>query len=83
MEPNTIIENAYMEIYTLETRLASNLSDIGDWKVNKTYEYRLQGKPDPYDTEQLLADRQAARDRINELQALIEETQAQINAQVE
>lgn len=82
MEPNTIIENAYMEIYTLETKLASN-PDISDWKVNKTYEYRLQGKPDPYDTEQLLADRQAARDRINELQALIEETQAQINAQAE
>ena len=56
------------EIYDLTVYLSSAYSDIGDWKIIKIYEARLQGKEDPYDLEELIAKRQAARDRINELQ---------------
>lgn len=57
------------EIIELVTALSAPTSDIGDWKINKIYEYRMSGKEDPYDFEELVAKRQAARDRINELQA--------------
>ena len=56
------------EIYDLTSHLSSAYSDIGDWKVIKIYEARLLGKDDPYDLNELMAKRQAARDRINELQ---------------
>lgn len=56
------------EIDLLKCRLESRESDIGDWKVIKIYEYRLQGKEDPYDFESLMSARQAVRDRINKLQ---------------
>lgn len=49
------------------SRLAANTSPIGDWKVMKIYEARLRGEDDPYDFEQLAAQRQAARDRLNEI----------------
>lgn len=56
------------EIINLTSWLSSTQSDIGDWKITKTYEARLKGEDDPYDTENLIAARQEIRDRINELQ---------------
>lgn len=56
------------ELASLMSALSANTSPIGDWKVIKVYEARMLGKEDPYDMEQLSAQRQAARDRINEIQ---------------
>lgn len=56
------------ELASLMSGLSANTSPIGDWKVIKVYEARMLGKEDPYDMEQLSALRQAARDRINEIQ---------------
>jgi hypothetical protein len=52
----------------LMSSLSANTSPVGDWKIIKIYEARLKGEQDPYDFEQLSAARQAARDRINEIQ---------------
>lgn len=57
------------EIINLRLKLSSDLSDIGDYKVVKTYEARLKGEADPYDTDKLLSERQEIRDEINKLQA--------------
>lgn len=62
------IQTRQQEIINLTSRLSSTQSDIGDWKITKTYEARLKGEDDPYDTENLIAARQEIRDRINELQ---------------
>lgn len=59
-------------IRALVSKLDAPTSDIGDWKIIKIYEARLQGEPDPYDYEELAAARQAVRDEINELQAQME-----------
>ena len=67
------IMNRYAEINALVADLSSAVSPIGDWKVVKIYEARLQGKEDPYDFEALAAERQAARDRINQLQKEIKD----------
>lgn len=56
------------EMAQLMSNLSANTSSIGDWKVIKIDEARMQGLPDPYDFEELAAARQAARDRINEIQ---------------
>ncbi len=56
------------ELASLMSRLSANTSDIGDWKVIKIYEARMKGDKDPYDFDELAAKRQAARDRINQLQ---------------
>lgn len=56
------------ELAELMSGLSANTSPIGDWKVIKVYEARMLGKEDPYDMEQLSAQRQAARDRINAIQ---------------
>lgn len=57
------------ELAALMSSLSANTSAIGDWKVIKIYEARLKGEQDPYDFDELAAQRQAARDRINEVQA--------------
>lgn len=57
------------EMAQLMSNLSANTSSIGDWKVIKCYEARMQGLPDPYDFDELMVNRQAARDRINEIQA--------------
>ena len=62
-------ERIESEIRTLQSKLEAPTSDIGDWKIIKIYEARLSGESDPYDYEELKAARQAARDKINELQA--------------
>ena len=55
------------EMAQLMSNLAANTSPIGDWKIIKIYEARLQGEEDPYDYEELAVQRQATRDRINEI----------------
>lgn len=56
------------ELAELMSRLSANTSPIGDWKVIKVYEARMLGHEDPYNMEELAAERQATRDRINEIQ---------------
>ena len=65
-------ERIESEIRTLQSKLDAPTSDIGDWKIIKIYEARLSGESDPYNYEELKAARQAARDKINELQAQLE-----------
>ena len=60
------------EMSQLMSNLAANTSPIGDWKIIKIYEARLQGEEDPYDYEELAAQRQAARDRIDEIRIELE-----------
>lgn len=66
-------EKIESEIRCLVSSLDAPTSDIGDWKIVKIYEARLKGEQDPYDYEELAEKRQKVRDRINELQAKIEE----------
>lgn len=61
------------EIRALISRLDAPTSDIGDWKVIKCYEAKLLDKELPYNLIELTHKRQAVRDRINELQTLLEE----------
>ena len=67
-ENNTRADDIRTEICVLMNQLSSNISPIGDWKISKIYEYRLQNKEDPYDMQELCDARQAVRDRINKLQ---------------
>ena len=55
------------EIRNLECDLAAS-----DYKVIKCYEAQLVGEPLPYDKDVIHTDRQAIRDRINELQEIID-----------
>lgn len=64
------------EIINLRLKLSSDLSDIGDYKVVKTYEARLKGEADPYDTDDLIAKRRAVRDEINKLKKELEGSDA-------
>lgn len=61
------------ELSQLMSNLSASTSPIGDWKVIKIYEARLKGEADPYDFEELATERQAARDRINEIQTELSE----------
>ena len=56
------------EIRNLQSILSSTASPIGDWKIAKHMEYTLLGMDSPYDIEALHTERQAIRDRINDLQ---------------
>ena len=67
-------ERIESEIRTLQSRLDAPTSDIGDWKIIKIYGARLSGESDPYNYEELKAARQAVRDKINELQAQLEQS---------
>lgn len=60
-------------IINLKSELSGENSDIGDYKIVKTYEARLKGEKDPYDTDTLLADRKTVRDKINAAQKELEE----------
>lgn len=48
-------------------------SDIADYKVAQIYEARINAEPDPYSANDLVAKRQAARDRIDTLKKEIRE----------
>ena len=65
-------EHKESEVRTLINRLSASSSDIGDWKVIKCYEAKLQSKPMPYDLDDLISERQKVRNRINELQGELE-----------
>lgn len=67
------IEVLEQEIRNLTSQLTSSVSRVGDWKVVKCYEASLVGLEPPYDINALHAERQAIRDRINEIQQRIEE----------
>ena len=56
------------EIRNLESKLTCVSSSIGDWKVAKCMEYQAAGLEIPYDIGKLHEERQAVRDRINEIQ---------------
>ena len=60
------------EIRALRSALAENTSEIGDWKIIKIYEARLQNKTDPYNLEEILAERETTRERINQIREDIE-----------
>lgn len=65
-------EKLTQELCDLQCDLSSSNSPIGDWKVVKSYEYALLGEEPPYDVDELHAKRQAVRDRINEIQAILD-----------
>ena len=64
------------EICLLRSKLSSPVSDIGDWKVAKIYEARLEGEPDPYDAADIIKKRRAVRDRIAALEKELGEESA-------
>lgn len=61
------------EILRLRNQLSADTSDIGDYRIMKIYEARINAEPDPYSADTLIAQRQAARDRINTLKKEIRE----------
>jgi len=63
--------NLEAELRALHSSLSAASSGVGDWKVIKSYEATLKGIPAPYNVEELLAERQQIRDRINEIEALL------------
>lgn len=67
------------EIRCLTSNLSASSSDIGDWKIIKCYEAKLMNKEEPYNLAELMEKRQAARDRINELQTKLEALRAKSN----
>ena len=62
------IQQKQQEIINLKCSLSSAFSEIGDWKVAKTYEARMNGQADPYDFASLTKSRQEVRDHINALE---------------
>ena len=72
------------EIINLKLELSSATSEIGDYRIIKTYEARLNNEKDPYDTKSILAKHQEIRDKINVLQQQLDTLQAKeesINAE--
>ena len=67
------IRELQQEICNLTADLSSPVSDVGDWKYIKSYEYQVAGKDIPYDLDALDVARQQIRDRINECKRLIKE----------
>ena len=62
-------QEKYQQIAVLRSQLSSSVSEIGDWKITKIYEARMNNETDPYDFAALTKARQAVRDKINELEA--------------
>ena len=74
-EKQQAISKKQQEIINLRCHLTSDVSEIGDYKIVKTYEARLQNEADPYDTTDLLKKRQEVRDKINQLESEVAEMQ--------
>ena len=72
MEEQTRRMTLEQEICNIEADLVRS-SEIGDYKIIKTYEARLRGESDPYDTDQLMIDREAARQKIRDMRKELEE----------
>ena len=73
MEENKVLESYKAELRCLRSKLQANTSEIGDWKIIKCMEAKLLGEDLPYDINDLKLERQKIRDRINELEVLIEQ----------
>ena len=52
-------------IINMTCDLSSPVSEYCDWKIAKIYEARLNGEPDPYNADELIAKRQEIRESIN------------------
>ena len=61
-------QEKYQEIAVLRSQLSSSVSEIGDWKITKIYEARMNNEADPYDFAALTKARQDVRDQINALE---------------
>ena len=73
------IQQKQQEIINLKCSLSSAFSEIGDWKVAKTYEARMNGQADPYDFAELTKARQEVRDHINALEKELAEVNKETN----
>lgn len=65
------IDDLQAELRELRSKLQANTSDIGDWKIIKALEYQLIGQEIPYDINKLNNERQAIRERINQIENII------------
>lgn len=72
-----IIKRKYYQIADLTSQLESSHSDVGDWKIIKCYEAKLNENEMPYDVNDLMAKRSEIRRQINALQNEIEELEQQ------
>lgn len=68
MQGNREQERISKRINFLKNQLSSKESAVGDWKIIKIYEARMQNKPDPYDFDELVTAREEIRAEINRLQ---------------
>lgn len=68
---NKEIDDLKAELRELRSKLQANTSDIGDWKIIKALEYQLIGQEIPYDINKLNNERQAIRERINQIENII------------
>lgn len=71
MIENKEIDDLQAELRELRSKLQANTSDIGDWKIIKALEYQLIGQEIPYDINKLNNERQAIRERINQIENII------------
>lgn len=60
-------EQLVQEMMCLEWELKAS-----DYKIIKSYECELIGEPSPYDIDSVHKERQAKRDRINEIQKILD-----------
>lgn len=67
-EKQNVLNTKRQEIINLRSELTSSVSDIGDYRIIKCYEAALAKKEAPYDADDLIAKRQAVRDKINALE---------------
>lgn len=70
---NTKMQDIQREIISLRASLSADVSDIGDYKIVKCMEAKLKNEDMPYDVDDLITQRQAVRDKINELQTQAQE----------
>ena len=68
-----VVDNDPSKILAKINELKQNLADT-DYKVIKCYEASLAGEESPYDAKSLVSDRNAMRNEINNLQAIIDDT---------
>lgn len=71
MIENKEIDDLQAELRELRSKLQANTSYIGDWKIIKALEYQLIGQEIPYDINKLNNERQAIRERINQIENII------------
>lgn len=71
MIENKEIDDLQAELRELRSKLQANTSDIGDWKIIKALEYQLIWQEIPYDINKLNNERQAIRERINQIENII------------